>query len=35
MSFNSKWFISDIHEWKTKPETETDWFWGPEPKNRG
>ena len=25
----------DIHGWKTKPETEPDWFWGPELENRG
>jgi len=25
----------DIHGWKTKPETEPDWFRGPEPENRG
>ena len=25
----------DIHGWKTKPETEPDWFRGPEPKTVG
>ena len=25
----------DIHGWKTKPETEPDWFRDPEPENRG
>ena len=25
----------DIHGWKTKPETEPDWFRSPEPENRG
>ena len=25
----------DIHGWKTKPQTELDWFRGPEPENRG
>ena len=25
----------DIHGWKTKSETEPDWFRGPKPENRG
>jgi hypothetical protein len=35
MSFNSKWFISDIHGWKTKPETEPDTKPETETENRG
>jgi hypothetical protein len=33
MSFNSKWFILDIHGWKIKPETESDTK--PETENHG
>jgi hypothetical protein len=35
MSFNFKWFILDIHGWKTKPETEPDTKPETEPENHG